>query len=184
MLRSTGYDAFGIDPNAPDEAHYERIEFERADLSRPVDAVVASTSLHHVANPAPVIDRLVGATRSRGVVIVVEWDWERFDQQTAEWCFARLGANDEPGWLHRLRDEWHASGEAWSCQVRDWADRESVHRGEALVGLLDERLERRLLSYGPYFFADLADTSEADEQRAIDAGRIRATRIDYVATRP
>jgi hypothetical protein len=49
---------------------------------------------------------------------------------------------------------------------------------------LDERLERRLLSYGPYFFADLADTSEADEQRAIDAGRIRATRIDYVATRP
>ena len=40
--------------------------------------------------------------------------------------------------------------------------------------------ERRYLARGPYFFPDLAGTSEEDEQAAIDAGRIRATRIDYV----
>jgi hypothetical protein len=28
------------------------------------------------------------------------------------------------------------------------------------------------------------DTSEADEQAAIDAGQIQASRIDYVGTRP
>ena len=182
MLRAEGYDALGIDPEAPEGAHYRRIEFERADLPRQVDAVVASTSLHHVANPAQVIDRITDTVKSGGVVVVVEWAWERFDEQTAKWCFARLGTDAEAGWLQRRRDEWLASGREWSTQLRDWARREGLHRAEALVGLLDERLERRLLNDGPYFFPDLADTSEAEEQRAIDAGRIQATRIDYVGT--
>jgi hypothetical protein len=25
-----------------------------------------------------------------GVLVVVEWAWERFDEATARWCFARL----------------------------------------------------------------------------------------------
>jgi hypothetical protein len=52
MLRAEGYDAIGIDPQAPEQPHYRRIEFERAELPPQVDAVVASTSLHHVADPA------------------------------------------------------------------------------------------------------------------------------------
>ena len=48
--------------------------------------------------------------------------------------------------------------------------------------LLDERLERRHLARGPYFFPNLAGTSEADEQAAIDAGQIRAVRIDYAGS--
>jgi hypothetical protein len=55
--------------------------------------------------------------------------------------------------------------------------------GRALLGLLDERLERELLTYGPYFFPDLVGTTGGDEQAAIDAGQIRPTRIDYVGTR-
>ena len=38
-----------------------------------------------------------------------------------------------------------------------------------LLRLLDERFERQLLTHGPYFFSDLVDTTEADEQAAIDA---------------
>lgn len=34
--------------------------------------------------------------------------------------------------------------------------------------------------FGPYFFADLADTAESQEQAAIDAGQIQATGIRYV----
>jgi hypothetical protein len=34
---------------------------------------------------------------------------------------------------------------------------------------------------GPRFFPELAGISEEDEQAAIDAGVIRATRIDYAA---
>jgi len=51
-----------------------------------------------------------------------------------------------------------------------------------LLRLLDERLKRQLLTHGPYFFPDLAATTEADEQSAIDAGDIQPTRIEYVGT--
>jgi hypothetical protein len=34
MLRSRDYDAIGIDPQAPRGPHYQRTEFERADLPR------------------------------------------------------------------------------------------------------------------------------------------------------
>ena len=49
-----------------------------------------------------------------------------------------------------------------------------------MLALLDERFDRRQLSRGPYLFADLASMSAEDEQGAIDAGEIRATRVDYV----
>jgi SAM-dependent methyltransferase len=124
MLRANRYDAVGIDPRAPDDAHYRRIEFEHAELPRQVDAVVASTSLHHVADPAQVIDRITNTLKSGGTLVVVEWGWERFDQHTAEWCFERLRPNDEAGWLHRRRDEWLASSHAWPSYVRGWAERE------------------------------------------------------------
>ncbi len=182
MLRSDGYDAIGIDPEAPDEAHYQRIQFEHAELPQQVDAVIASTSLHHVTDPAEVIDRISSALTSGGAVLVIEWAWEKFDEETANWCFKRLGPQDEAGWLHHRRDEWLASGREWPSYLRDWAEREGLHPGEALVRLLDERLERALLTHGPYFFPDLAGTTEADEQAAIDAGQIRASRIDYAGT--
>jgi hypothetical protein len=34
MLRSSGYDALGVDPQAPDEAGYRRVEFERGAARR------------------------------------------------------------------------------------------------------------------------------------------------------
>lgn len=177
MLRSQGYDAIGIDPEAPVGPHYRQTEFEHAELPQDVGAFVASTSLHHVSAPAEVIDRL------SGTVIVIEWARERFDSRTAEWCFARLGPDTDPGWLHRRRDEWFSSGQDWSSYLEGWAEREGVHTGEFLVRLLDERFERRHLAHGAYVFADLADTTEADEQAAIDAGEIQATRIDWVGHR-
>ena len=41
----------------------------------------------------------------------------------------------------------------------------------------------RLHAEGPYLFAELADTSEAEEQAAIDAGVIQAAGIRYTARR-
>ena len=40
----------------------------------------------------------------------------------------------------------------------------------------------RRATYAPYFFAELGNVAEADEQAAIDAGEIRATGIRYVGT--
>ena len=182
MLRADGYDAIGIDPAAPDGAHYQRVEFERADLPGRFDAAVASTSLHHVRDPAEVIDRLVAVLTSGGTVVVIEWAWEKFDEATADWAFARLG-DDVEDWLHRRRDGWLASGKRWSDYFPEWTAEHGLHRSDSIVGVLDERLQRQALSEKPYLYPGLAGTTEADEQAAIDAGQIQATRIDYVATR-
>jgi len=60
----------------------------------------------------------------------------------------------------------------WPSYLRDWAEPDRLHPSEVLLRLLDERFERQLLTHGPYFFPDLADTTEADEQTAIDAALI------------
>ncbi len=182
FLHSSGYEAAGIDPQAPDTADYHRIEFEHLELPQRVDALIASTSLHHVNDPAEVVDRLATTLTSGGTLVVVEWAWETFDEATAGWCFQRLGQDDEASWLQRRRDEWLTSGQGWETYLADWATRHGLHRAETLLRLLDERFERRLLGIGPYFFPELADTTEADERAAIAAGRIQATRIDWVGT--
>jgi SAM-dependent methyltransferase len=182
MLNSSGYEAVGVDPQAPDEEEYRRVEFERAELFNDVDAVVASASLHHVLDPAQIIDRMASTLARRGKVVVVEWAWEAFDEPTADWCFRRLGPEEQAGWLHRRRDAWLASGQPWSVYLRAWAQKEGLHAVERLLRLLDERFKCEYLRHGAYFFPDLAETSEEDERAAIEAGQIRATRVDYVGS--
>ena len=80
MLLAEGYDALGVDPEAPEGSQYRRVEFERLE-DPPVDvaAVVASTSLHHVADTGEVIDAIGRALALGGRVVVIEWEWEAFE---------------------------------------------------------------------------------------------------------
>jgi SAM-dependent methyltransferase len=180
LLRSSGYEAVGVDPEAPEGEDYRRVEFERVEEFAGVDAVVASASLHHVADPAEVIDRIASAIRPGGTLVVVEWDWESFDEATADWCFRRLGPGEETGWLQRRREGWLAAGEPWGVYLRGWAAQERLHAAGTLLRLLDGRIDRVHLARGPYFFPQLEKTSPEDEAAAIQRGEIRATRIDYV----
>ncbi|HEV8425271.1 MAG TPA: methyltransferase domain-containing protein [Actinomycetes bacterium] len=185
-LLEGGYDAIGVDPDAPEGSVYQQVEVERYDPPWPVDCVVASTSLHHVADLDEVLDRLEALLVPGGVLVVVEWAWERFDEATARWCFARLtppAPGEEPGWLHKHQERWVASGRPWDAYCRTWAEQEGLHPGEEIMRSLNARFNRRLYTEGPYFFADLADTSEAEEQAAIDAGLIRAGGIRYAGKR-
>jgi SAM-dependent methyltransferase len=179
-LASSGYSAIGVDPEAPEGVDYRQSVFEHADLEGRFDAVVASTSLHHVADPAEVIGRVADVLAAEGTFVVIEWACEDFDEPTARWCFARLGPDEDAGWLHRRRDEWAGSGQEWDTFLRGWAERERIHGASALVELLDGSFDRLHLARGAYFFPDLAGTSEEDELAAIEAGQIRATRVDYV----
>jgi SAM-dependent methyltransferase len=185
-LLGSGYEAVGVDPEAPEGPAYRRIEFEEYAPPRPLECVVASTSLHHVADLDAVLDRVVAALVPGGTLVVVEWAWERFDQATARWCFDRLPAatsSTEPGWLHRHRDQWVASGRPWEAVVGAWAEAEGLHTGQEIMRGLDARFDRQLREDGPYFFADLDGIREADEQAVIDAGQIQATGIRYVGRR-
>src|SRR5262245_18474140 len=141
MLRSSGYEAVGVDREAPDEADYRRVDFEALEPRGDADAVVAARSLHHVGDEGEVVDHLSRALVPGGTLVVIEWNWEAFDKATAEWCFQRLRPEDG-GWLERRRDEWVASGRPWRVAMREWAEREHLHPVDTLLGLLDERFQR------------------------------------------
>jgi hypothetical protein len=129
-----------------------------------------------------VLDRMAAVLATSGVAVVIEWASEAFDEATARWCFARLPAGDpgdEPGWLERHRAQWAASGLSWDAYIGGWLAEEGLHPGAAVIGALGERFARRSCEYGPFYFADLAGTTEADEQAAIDGGQIRAGGIRY-----
>ena len=180
MLRAAGYGATGVDPEAPGRPGYHRVEFEAYNLPGPVDAVVACTSLHHVNDLGRVLDRVHGALAPGGVMAVVEWARERFDEPTARWCFARLPRTDgEPGWLAERQAQWQTSGGSWADYCRSWALAEGLHSGQDILRELQARFATEALGSGPYFFPDLGDTTEAEEQEAIDAGQIQANRVDY-----
>jgi SAM-dependent methyltransferase len=185
-LRESGHQATGVDPEAPEGSDYRRIEFERYEPRHPVDCVVASLSLHHVADLDVALDRLKDLLAPGGVLVVLEFAWERFDEPTAQWCFARLtppvpGA--EPDWLHGHQQRWSASGQSWDAYLRDWATDADLHPAEMILRGLDARFTRRHTRDAPYLFADLADISEAEEQVAIDAGQIQPVGVRYTATR-
>jgi SAM-dependent methyltransferase len=181
-LVSDGYDALGVDPEAPEGSCNLRARFEDADLPDRFDALVACTSLHHVANLDVVAALMAAAVVPGGVLVVVEWAWERLDEDTARWGFERLGP-DGGGWLRRRHDEWATSGGEWAPWLESWARGHGLHRAEEVVRALDRRFERRLLAQEPYLFSALGPEAQGDEQAAIDAGRIRATRVDYVGVR-
>jgi SAM-dependent methyltransferase len=181
-LRRDGYTATGIDPDAPTGPAYVQAEFESYHPPRPAHAVVASTSLHHVSDLDLVLDRMAAALRPGGTAVVIEWASESFDEATARWCFARLpptGPGEEPGWLHRHREQWAASGRPWDAYIGGWLADEGLHPGGKIIDALGARFARRSCRYGPYFFADLDGVTEPDEQAAIDRGRIRAAGIRY-----
>jgi SAM-dependent methyltransferase len=183
-LEQAGYEATGIDPEAPPGPSYRQATFEDYDLGSPVDAIVACTSLHHVADLGEVLDRMHAALVPGGVAVIVEWARERFDEATARWCFARLPApGDDPGWLRHRLTEWRESGLSWDACLRAWTEAEGLHAGADILNGLDVRFARAALGYGPYFFPDLAGTSKADEQAAIDRGLIQANGIQYAGRR-
>ncbi len=185
-LRRAGYSAVGVDPDAPAGPEFRTIRFEEYASPAPVDAVVASTSLHHVEHLGDVLDRVAGALRSGGVVVVIEWAWERFDEATAQWCFARLSPpddDDHPSWLHHHQERWAASGLPWPDYFRGWTEEERLHPGGDIVRALDERFDRRSVEHGPYFFPELDGTDLEEERAAIATGDIAATGILWVGAR-
>jgi SAM-dependent methyltransferase len=184
-LQEGGYEAVGVDRNAPAGERYRHIDFEHYEPSPPVDVIVACRSLHHVGDLDEILGRVAAALHPGGAVAIVEWAWERFDEETARWCFERLGAttaSEEPGWLQRRRDGWSASGRDWHEYFGDWAEQGHLTRSDRIIAGLDARFERTLLEYAPYFYSDLPVTSEQAERDAIDAGEIRATGIRYAGT--
>ena len=181
-MQVLGYDATGVDPEAPHGSAYLRTEFEHLDVAEPLNAVVACASLHHVADLDVVLDRIASVLNPDGTVVVVEWALERFDEATARWCFDRLTAGNE-SWLSHHRDRWQASGQSWDGYFEEWVSNERLHAGRDIVRGLQSRFDSKLVGEGSYLFADLDDVTADEEQAAVAAGAIQATGIRFVGRR-
>src|SRR5207248_6776598 len=97
---------------------------------------------------------------------------------------ARLpGPGEDPGWLARRQAQWRESGQSWDACLESGVHAEGLHAGQEILDELDARFDCQALAWGPYVFADLADTSDTDEQAAIDSGLIQAGRIQYAGRR-
>jgi SAM-dependent methyltransferase len=185
-LLAAGYQAVGIDPDAPAGPDYRGIPFEQYRPGEPVDAVLASLSLHHMADLGEALDQVAGALRPGGTLVVIEWGWDTLDEATARWCFSQRLRDPEGEeehehgtWLAGLRAQWTDSGQLWLDFIRDWAQGHGLHPLTAVQAALAGRFTTVHESRGPYYFPDLASTGPDGEQAAIDAGQIQAGCLRY-----
>jgi hypothetical protein len=168
-LVEAGYDAVGVDPEAPDGGRFVRGTFQALESNPPRnsllegwDAVVAGRVLHHVRPLAPGIDRLAELAP---LLLVDEFAWERIDERAQSWYEARYrvvsDAGGDPPGPPRL-DEWRSR-------------HPDLHRHTDLLGALRARYEERTLEWLPYLHRWLGDpSSEALEQELVTAGSVPA----------
>jgi SAM-dependent methyltransferase len=171
-MSGLGYDALGIDPEAPAGDLFRAVSLEQLDDTGPFDAVVASRALHHIPDLSAALDKIERLLRPGGRLLVYEHAWDRMDQRTARWYLARRAATDPhtPS-LDRCLAHWE----------QDHAD---LHGYAAIRAELDRRFTERFFSWSPYLYRELrATVSEREEQELIDTGAIRAIGFLYVGER-
>jgi methyltransferase family protein len=168
LLTAAGYDALGVDPEAPDGASYRRVRFE--DVDGTYDAVVAGRVLHHV-NP---LDEGIAKLASLAPLLLVdEFAPERIDAGARDWYEAQrrmlVAAGASPPGPPDLG--------AWAARHPD------LHQPETLLGALRAHYEERVLEWIPYLHRWLAGpSSEALETTLVDAGAIPAVGYRFAGT--
>ena len=129
-LAEAGFDAVGVDPNAPAAPRLVRERVEDATGIGRFDAVSSVMALHH-ADLEPVLASIAGLLRPGGLLLVSEFSWDAYDERAAVWV-----AEHDP---------------ARNGSVAAWrGEHEGLHPGEHVLGALDEAFERRSLATRPY----------------------------------
>jgi SAM-dependent methyltransferase len=166
-LDAGGWDVVGIDPAAPPGRIFRRLKLE--DLGAgdgPFDAVVASRSLHHVADLDVALERILDLLVPGGTLVLDEFAWDRLDQPSAQWYLDRRG--EPPASLDAFMGHWHH-------------DHVGLHGYTAMRTALDARFEERHFEWTPYLYRVLERPSAViDEDEAIRAGGIQALGFRYV----
>lgn len=180
---AAGYGAVGVDPQAPEGAAYRQVPFEKYEAPSGLDVVVSVQALHHLANLDLAFERVDRMLTQDGVLVIVEWAWERIDEATARWLFARVPAEANSGWAGERRDNWRASGLPWPEYRDRWAHEHGLHSWRAVETALANRFDTVLCEEAPSLFGDVAELSEEIERAAIAAGGISTTGIHWVGRR-
>jgi SAM-dependent methyltransferase len=178
-LDAAGYEVVAIDPDAPSGSIFRAVKLEDFDGSDPFDGVVASLSLHHIHDLGAAVDKIATLLEPGGLLVLNEWDRERFQGRTARWYFhqrqalAALGREDAE--IEPTFDEW------WP----EWRDRRSdVHPYAAMRPEIDRRFSERLFEWVAYLYGyRLGGEVEPLERALIATGEIDAVGFRYVGER-
>src|SRR4051812_15778517 len=115
-IAAAGYETVAVDPVAPEGPLFRSIPFEDFTEPEPFDAVVASLSMHHIADLKQTAHRIVDLLVPGGRFILEDWDRERLlDDTTARWYFhqrhaaAATGLRSERAPLPPRFDDWRRS---------------------------------------------------------------------------
>jgi SAM-dependent methyltransferase len=170
VLREGGYDVLAIDPAAAAPG-VEQVALN--DVDEPAasfHAALAVVSLHHVEPLAESFHRLVDLVRPGGVLVVDEFDVERFDERAARWllgqwaAFGGKASEDAPGLVAALREHIHPVSLLTETLARDFALGAPVR--------------------GPYLHRwELPPGLRSVEEDLIAAGAMPATGARFVAVR-
>jgi SAM-dependent methyltransferase len=180
---AAGYEAVGVDPHAPEGAAYRQVPFERYEPSSGIDVVVSVQAMHHLADLDAAVDRINRMLTPDALLVIVEWAWERIDEATARWLFARVPAEANSGWARERRDDWRTSRLPWAEYRDRWAREHGLHGWDRVESALGRRFDTILRTDVPSLFGDVAEISEATERAAIDAGEISTTGVHWVGRR-
>jgi SAM-dependent methyltransferase len=180
---AAGYQAIGVDPQAPEGPEYRRVPFEEYDSPLAFDAVVSVQALHHLANLDVACERIDGMLAPNAVLVVVEWAWERIDESTARWLFSQAPTGANPGWADAVRGDRHGSGLSWSESRDRWAGEHGLHAWRAVESVLTTRFDTLVRTDAPSLFGDVVEITEEVERAAIAANEIAATGVNWVGRR-
>jgi SAM-dependent methyltransferase len=178
-LDVAGYDVVAIDPEAPPGEIFRSVRLEDFDGTGPFAVIVASLSLHHIEDVGAAVDKIAGLLAPGGLLVLNEWDRDRFGGATARWYFHQRQALAALGREHA---EIEPTFEEW---WPEWHERRSdVHPYATLRPELDRRFSERLCEWVPYLYGyRLGGEVEPLERALIASGEIEAVGFRYVGTR-
>ena len=175
-LAEDGYDVTGIDPAAPAGPLFRRLLLENLGPDDgEFDAVVASRSLHHVADLDVALDRIVSLLVPRGLLVLDEFAWDRLDLATADWFYGQQRALAAAGRLGEAPRSLDACCADWH------AEHVGLHGYPAMRTALETWFDERLFAWRPYLHRLLdGAVSSGLEEGLIAAAGIQATGFRYV----
>jgi 2-polyprenyl-3-methyl-5-hydroxy-6-metoxy-1,4-benzoquinol methylase len=144
------YEVTAIDPAAPEGAIFRRERIEDH-TGGPYDAIVASSSLHHVHDLDAVVAQLASLAP---LLLLSEFAWERLDARGAAWLAQYMET-----------DRWDAA-------------HAHHHTGAALREALARMFDERAYVEVPYLYRFASVPAEA-EQAALAAGEVQQLGFFY-----
>jgi hypothetical protein len=168
-LAAAGYDATGVDPDAPDGERFVRTRFQ--DLDGEWDAVVAGRVLHHVDPLDEGLDLLASFAP---LIVVDEFAFDRIDRPAQEWYEGQ----------HRML---RASGAEpkGPPDLDEWRRRHpGLHPHDVVLAGLRARYDELELEWLPYLWRWLEGPGSRElEQTLVDAELVPAIGYRWAGAR-